>query len=101
MCHQCGVSSHIRQMYPPPTPPNHHRSPPRSHVPKLQQLQKPTQAKKTGVPKKTVAREISSEGTSSASSFIQDLVRFLTLQLQMEGQDKDEDTHSPRGNRPT
>jgi hypothetical protein len=101
MCHQCGVSSHIRPRYPPPKPPKHPRSPPRNHAPKLQQLQKPTQAKKTWVPKKTVAREISSEGTSSASTFMQDLVRFMTLQLHKEGQDKDEDTHSPRGNKPT
>jgi hypothetical protein len=56
--------------------------------------------KKTWVPKKTAAREISSEGKSSASTFMQDLVRFLTLQLKKEGQDKDEDTHSPRGSRP-
>jgi hypothetical protein len=85
MCYQCGVSSHIGLRYPPPKPPKHHRSPPRNHVPKLQQLQKPTQVKKTWVPKKTAAREISSEGTSSASTFMQDLVRFLTLQLQKEG----------------
>jgi hypothetical protein len=62
MCHQYGVSSHIRPRCPPPKPPKHHRSPPRNYVPKLQQLQKPTQAKKTWVPKKTAAREISREG---------------------------------------
>jgi len=63
MCHQCRVSSHIRPRCPPPKPPKHHRSPLRNHVPKLQQLQKPTQVKKTWIPKKTTAREISSEGT--------------------------------------
>jgi hypothetical protein len=57
--------------------------------------------KKTWVPKKTAAREISSEGTSFACTFMRDLVRFLTLQLQKEGKDKDEDIHSPRGRRPT
>jgi hypothetical protein len=50
---------------------------------------------------KIVGREISYEGTSSVSSFMQDLVRFLALQLKKERQDKDEDTHSPRGSRPT
>jgi hypothetical protein len=50
---------------------------------------------------KTGRREISYEGTSSVSSFMQDLVRFLALQLKKEGQDEDEDIHSPRGNRPT
>jgi hypothetical protein len=99
--HQCGVSSHIRPRCPPPKPPKHYRSPPRNHVPKIQQLQKPTQAKKTWVPKKTAEREISSEETSSASSFMQDLVRFLTLQLKKEGLDKDEDTHSSRASKPT
>jgi hypothetical protein len=49
---------------------------------------------------KTVEREISYEGTSSVSFFMQDLVRFLALQLKKEVQDKEEDTHSPRGNRP-
>jgi hypothetical protein len=41
---------------------------------------------------KTAGREISYEGTSSVSSFMQDLVRFLALQLKKEGQDKKEDT---------
>jgi hypothetical protein len=50
---------------------------------------------------KIARREISYEGTSSASSFMQDLVKFLALQLKKEGQDKDKDTHSPRGTRPT
>jgi hypothetical protein len=101
MCHQCGVSSHVRPRFPPPKPPRHHGSPPRNHVPRHQQLQKPTQAKKTWVPKKlymekqkTAEREIFYEGTSSVNSFMQDLVRYLTLQLKKEGQDKKEDTHS-------
>jgi hypothetical protein len=101
MCHQCGVSSHVRPRCPPLKPSKHPKSPPRNQVPKHQQLQKPTQAKKTWVPKKTAEREISGEGTPSVSSFMQDLVRFLALQLKIEGQDKDEDTHSPRGSRPT
>jgi len=108
MCHQCGVSSHIRPKCPPPKSLRQHRSPSRNHVPKHQQLQKPTQAKKTWVPKKlymeeqkTAGREISYEGTSSVNSFMQDLVRFLALQLKKKGQDKDKDTHSPRGSRPT
>jgi hypothetical protein len=107
MCHQCGVSSHIKPRCPPPKPRRHHRSPLR-HVPRHQQLQKPTQAKRTWVPKKlymdeqkTAEREIFYEGTSSVSSFMQDLVRYLTLQLKKEGHDKEEDTHSPRGSRPT
>jgi hypothetical protein len=85
MCHQCGVSSHVRPKCSPPKSPRQHRSPPRNHTPRHQQLQKPTQAKKTWAPKKTTTREISSEGTSSTSTFMQDLVRFLTLQLQKEG----------------
>jgi len=101
MCHQCGISSHVRPKYPPPKSPRQHRSPPRNHAPSHQQLQKPTQAKKTWVPKKTTAREISSEGTTSANTFMQDLVRFLVLQLQKEGHDKEEDTRSPRGSKPT
>jgi len=50
---------------------------------------------------KTGGRKISYEGTSSVSSFIQDLVIFLALQLKKEGQEGDKDTHSPRGSRPT
>jgi hypothetical protein len=103
MHHQCGVSSHIRPRCPPPRPPRHHRSPPRNHVPRHQQLQKPTQARKTWVPKKlymgeqkTGGREISYEGTSSVSSFMQDLIGFLALQLKKEGQYKKEDIH-PQG----
>jgi hypothetical protein len=57
MCHQCGVSSHIRPRCSPPKPPRHHRSSPRNHVPRHQQLQKPTQAKKTWVPKKLYMEE--------------------------------------------
>jgi hypothetical protein len=49
MCHQCGVS---RPRCPPPKPPRHHGSPRRNYVPRHQQLQKPTQAKRTWVPKK-------------------------------------------------
>jgi hypothetical protein len=89
MCQQCGVSSHVRSRY---SPLKHPKSPPRNQVRKHQQLQKPTQAKKTWIPRKTAEREISGEGTPSASSFMQDLVRFLALQLKNEGQDKDEDT---------
>jgi hypothetical protein len=108
MCHQCGVSSHVQPRYPLPKPPRHHGYPPKNHVPRHQQLQKPTQAKKTSVPKKpyvekhkTAEREIFYEGTSSVSSFMQDLVRYLTLQRNKEGQDKKEDTHPPRGSEPT
>jgi hypothetical protein len=68
-----------------------------------QQLQKPTQAKRTWVPKKlymeeqkTAEREIVYEETSFVNSFMQDLFRYLTLQLKKEGQDKKEDTH-PQG----
>jgi hypothetical protein len=68
MCHQCGVSSHIRPKCPQPKSLRQHRSPPRNHVPKHQQLQKPSQGKKTWVPKKlymeeqkTAGREISYE----------------------------------------
>jgi len=50
---------------------------------------------------KAARREISYEETSSVSSFMQDLVRFLALQLKKEGQDKKEDTHTPRGSGPT
>jgi hypothetical protein len=89
MCHQCGVS---RPRCPPPKPPRHHGSPRRNYVPRHQQLQKPTQAKRTWVPKKLymekqkiAEREIFYEGTSSVSSFMQDLVRYLTLQLKKEG----------------
>jgi hypothetical protein len=108
MRHQCGVSSHIRPKCPPPKSLRQHRSLPKNHAPKHQQLQKPRQAKKTWVPKtlcmeeqKTTGKEISYEGTSSVNSFMQDLVRFLALQLQKEGNDKDNDTHSPWGSRPT
>jgi hypothetical protein len=93
MYQQYGVSSRVRSRY---LPLKHPKSPPINQVPKHQQLQKPTQAKKTWIPKKTTERKISGEGTPS-SSFMQDLVRFLALQLKSEGQDKDEDTHSPRG----
>jgi hypothetical protein len=86
MCHQCGVSSHMRPKFRPPKSLRHHRSSSRNHVPKHQQLQKPTQAKRTWVPKKlymeeqkTTGREISYEGTSSISSFMEDMVRFLAL----------------------
>jgi hypothetical protein len=108
MYHQCGVSSHIRPRCPPPKPPRHHRSLPRNNVPSHQLLQKPTQARKTWVPKKlymkeqkTAGKEISYEGTSSVSSFMQDLIRFLALQLKKEGQDKKEDIQPLRGSGPT
>jgi hypothetical protein len=108
MCHQSGVSSHIRPRCTPPKPPRHHGSPPRNHVPRHRQLQKPTQARKTWVPKKlyieeqkTAGREISYEGTSFVSSFMQDLIKFLALQLNKEGQDKKEDIQPSRGSGPT
>jgi hypothetical protein len=101
MCHQCGVSNHVRPRCPPLKPSKHPKSPRRNQGLKHQQLQKPTQAKKTWVPKKSAEREISGEGTPFNSSFMQDLVRFMALQLKNEGQDKDEDTHSPRGSRLT
>jgi hypothetical protein len=50
---------------------------------------------------KTAEREISYEGTSSVSSFMQDLIIFLALQLKKEGQDKKEDIQPPRGSEPT
>jgi hypothetical protein len=50
---------------------------------------------------KTAEREIFYEGTSSVSSFMQDLVKYLTVQLKKEGQEKKEDTHPPRGSGPT
>jgi hypothetical protein len=105
MCHQCGVSSYIRPRCPPPKPPRNHRSPPINNVPRHQQLQKPTQARKTWVPKKlymeeqkTAGREISYEGTSLVSSFMKDLIRFLALQLKKEGQDRTRKrTSNPQG----
>jgi hypothetical protein len=45
---------------------------------------------------KTAEREIVFEETSSVSSFMQDLVKYLTLQLKKEGQVKKKDTH-PQG----
>jgi hypothetical protein len=50
---------------------------------------------------KTAERDIFYEGTSSVSSFMQDLVKYLTVQLKKEGQEKKEDTHPPRGSGPT
>jgi hypothetical protein len=50
---------------------------------------------------KTAGRKISYEVTSSVSSFMQDLIRFLALQLKKEGQDKEEDIQLPRGRGPT
>jgi hypothetical protein len=54
MCHQCGVSSHVRPRGPPPqkTPPRHHGPPLRNPIPRHEQHQKLTPAKKTWVPKK-------------------------------------------------
>jgi hypothetical protein len=49
---------------------------------------------------KTAGREISYEGTSFASPFMQDLIRFLALQLKKEGQDKKEAIQPPRGSGP-
>jgi hypothetical protein len=108
--HQCGVSSHVRPRGPPPQkkPPRYQGPPPRNPVPRYQQQQKPTPTKKTWVPKKsyveiqkTTEREIFYEGTPFVSSFMRDLVRYLKLQLNKGGQDKEEDTHSPRGSRST
>jgi hypothetical protein len=108
MCHQCGVSSHVRPRGPPPKPPKHHGPLPRNPVPRHQQQQKPTPVKKTWVPKtlymekqKIGEKEIFYEGASSISSFMQDLVGYLELQLKKGRQDKEEDTHSPRGSGPT
>jgi hypothetical protein len=50
--------------------------------------------------KKTAEREIFYEGTPFVNSFMRDLVRYLELQLNNGGQDKEEDTHSPRGSNP-
>jgi hypothetical protein len=50
---------------------------------------------------KTAEKEIFYEGTSFVNSFMQDLVRYLELQLKKGRQDKEEDTHSQRGSRPT
>jgi hypothetical protein len=74
----------------------------------FQGISKPTLAKKTWVPKKlyiekqkTAENEIFYKGTSSVSFFMQDLVRYLELQLKKGRQDKEEDTHSLRGSEPT
>jgi len=108
MSHQCGVSSHVRPKGPPPKLPRHHEPPPRNPVPRHQLQQKPTPAKKTWAPKKlyiekqkTAEKEIFYEGTSSVSSFMQDLVRYLELQVKKGRHDKEEDTYSPRGRGPT
>jgi hypothetical protein len=110
MCHQCGVSSHVRPRGPPPQkkPSRHHGPPPRNPISRYQQQQKPTPAKKTWVPKKpyvekqkTVEKEIFYEGTSFLSSFIRDLAKYLELQLNKGGLDKEEDTHSSSGSGPT
>jgi hypothetical protein len=50
---------------------------------------------------KTAEREIFYEGTPFVSSFMRDLVRYLELQLNKGGLDKEEDTHSPSGSGPT
>jgi hypothetical protein len=50
---------------------------------------------------KTAEKEIFYEGTSSVSSFMQDLVRYLELQVKKGRHDKEEDTYSPRGRGPT
>jgi hypothetical protein len=50
---------------------------------------------------KIAEREIIYEETSFVSSFMQDLVRYLTLQLKKEGKDKKKDTHPLRGSGPT
>jgi hypothetical protein len=104
MCHQCGVSSHVRPMGPPPQKKSpRHWPPPKNHIPRHLQQQRPTPTKKAWIPKKphverpkTLEKETFYEGTPSVSSFMQDLVRYLVLQLK-----KEEDAHSPRGSRPT
>jgi hypothetical protein len=110
MCHQCGVSNHVHPRGPPPQKnlPRHPEPPPRNPIPSHQQQWKPTPAKKTWVPKKpyvekqkTPERKISCEGTPFVSSFMRDLVKYLELQLKKGGHDKEEDTHSPRGSKPT
>jgi hypothetical protein len=64
---------------------------PRNNAPRHQQLQKPIQAKKTWVPKKMYLEkqkiaesEIFYEGKFPVSTFMQDLVRYLTQQLKNE-----------------
>jgi hypothetical protein len=52
MCHQCGVSSHVRPRCPPLKASKHPKSLPRNQIPKHQQLQKPTQVKKTWAPRR-------------------------------------------------
>jgi hypothetical protein len=51
--------------------------------------------------KKIAEKELFYEGTPFVSSFMRDLVRYLVLQLNKGGQDKEEDTHSLRGSVPT
>jgi hypothetical protein len=50
---------------------------------------------------KTIEREFFCEGTPFVNSFMRDMVRYLELQLKKGGQNKEEDTHTPRGSGPT
>jgi hypothetical protein len=79
ICHLCGVYNHVRPRGPPPQKKSfrHHGPPPRNPIPRYQQQQKPTAAKKTWLPKKPyvekqkiVEREISYEGTTFVSAFM-------------------------------
>jgi hypothetical protein len=88
--------------------PRHYGPPPRNPIPRHQQQQRPTPAKKAWVPKKphrerpkTLEKKTFYEGTPFVSSFMRDLVRYLELQLKKRGQDKEEDAHSPKGSGPT
>jgi hypothetical protein len=50
---------------------------------------------------KTTKRDISYEGTSFVSSFMRDLVRYVELQLNKGGPDKEKDIYFPRRSGPT
>jgi len=50
---------------------------------------------------KIAESEIFYEGKFPVSTFMQDLVRYLTQQLKNEESDRDEDIHSSRGSKPT
>jgi hypothetical protein len=58
MCHQCRVSSHVRPKGLPPQKksPRHYGPPPKNPIPRHQQQQRPTLAKKAWVPKKPHVR---------------------------------------------
>jgi hypothetical protein len=102
MCHQCGVSSHIRPKCHPPKPPRHHRSPPINHGPRHQQLQKPTQAKKTWVPKKLYIKEQKNARREISYEFLHTRSGQISSTTAKEGRTGQERGHPPpRGSRPT